>query len=230
MFKPHRATRVNLEAVRLQQDLLGPMTRDEIWSAVALVVLIAGFATREYHGVAPAWLSVGVFLLLFSVGALDRTALQGGSLGLLVYSGVILSLGNVFTTLRIDVWLTSLVERGMPGFIANPYGFVVVVAGVAFVMHFFVPWMTASTILALVTMPIAEGLGFHPFIPVLVALIAGDHTLVPYVNSGYPLTYYASEGELFTHEQARWPLMLEAGYRLLACVASVPVWQLAGLM
>jgi CRP-like cAMP-binding protein/di/tricarboxylate transporter len=230
MFKPHRTARVNLEAVRLQQDLLGPMTRDETWSAVALVVLITGFATRDYHGIAPAWLSVGVFLLLFSVGALDRTALQGGSLGLLVYSGVILSLGNVFTTLRIDDWLTSLVKSGMPGFIANPYGFVMMVAAVAFLMHFFVPWMTASTILALVTMPIAEGLGFHPFIPVLVLLIAGDHTLVPYVNSGYPLTYYASEGELFTHEQARRPLMLEAGYRLLACLVSVPVWQLAGLM
>ena len=230
IFKPHRAARVNLEAVRLQQDLLGPLTRGEIWSAVALVVLVAGFATRDYHGIAPAWLSVLVFLLLFTVGVLDHTALQGGSLGLLVYSGVILGLGNVFTQLHIDDWLTSLVKSGMPGFIANPYGFVAVIAAVAFLMHFFVPWMTASTILALVTMPIAEGLGFHPFIPVLVLLIAGDHTFVPYVNSGYPLTYYASEGELFTHEQARWPLMLESGYRLLACLASVPVWRFAGLM
>jgi hypothetical protein len=118
----------------------------------------------------------------------------------------------------------------MPAFVVNPYGFVLVVALIAFVLHFFVPWMTASTLLALVTMPIAKGLGFHPFIPVLVALIAGDHTLVPYVNSGYPIMYFASEGELFSHAQARRPLVLESGFRVVALLVSVPVWQLAGLM
>jgi CRP-like cAMP-binding protein len=57
LFKPHRVGRVNLDAVRLQQALLGPVTRNEIWSAVVLVVLIAGFASRPYHGIAPAWLA-----------------------------------------------------------------------------------------------------------------------------------------------------------------------------
>ncbi len=231
LFKPHRDGRVNLEAVRLQQALLGPLTPNEIWSAVVLVALIAGFATRPYHGIAPAWLALGAFLLLFTLGALDQSAFQGGgTLGLLVYAGVILSLGNVFATLHIDAWLTSLVQGGMPAMVKNPYGFVLTISILAFVMHFFVPWMTASTIIALVAMPIAEGLGFHPFIPVLVALIAGDHTIVPYVNSGYAIIYFASEGDLFTHAQARVPLVLEGGYRLAALLLSVPVWQFMGLM
>jgi hypothetical protein len=123
-----------------------------------------------------------------------------------------------------------MVQSGMPAMVRNPYGFVVTISLVAFVLHFFVPWMTASTIIALVAMPIAEGLGFHPFIPVLVALIAGDHTIVPYVNSGYAIIYFASEGELFTHAQARLPLVLEGVYRLVALILSVPAWQLMGLM
>ena len=118
----------------------------------------------------------------------------------------------------------------MPPIVANPYGFVLVVALTAFALHFIVPWMTACTLLALVTMPLAEGLGFHPFIPVLVALVAGDHTILPYVNSGYAITYFASEGELFTHAQARPMLWLEALFRLLALLLSVPIWQLMGLM
>jgi CRP-like cAMP-binding protein len=230
-FRPHRAGTVNLDAVRLQRAVLGPLTWNEIWSAGVLVVLIAGFASRPYHGVAPAWLALAAFLLLFALGALDQSALQGGGiLGLLVYAGVILSLGGVFTELRIDVWLTSLVRGGMPGIVGNPYAFVLTIALIAFVLHFFVPWMTASTILALVAMPIAEGLGFHPFIPVLVALIAGDHTLVPYVNSGFAIMYFASEGELFTRAQARWPLVIESLVRLAAVLLSVPAWQLMGLM
>jgi CRP-like cAMP-binding protein len=230
-FKPHRTGRVNLEAVQLQQALLGPLTRNEIWSAVVLILLIVGFASRPYHGIAPAWLALIAFLFLFTLGALDQSAFQGGgTLGLLVYCGVILSLGNVFTTLHIDTWLTSLVQSGMPAMVRNPYGFVLTISIIAFVLHFFVPWMTASTIIALVAMPIAEGLGFHPFIPVLVALIAGDHTIVPYVNSGYAIVYFASEGDLFTHDQARWPLVLESLLRPAALLLSVPVWQLMGLM
>jgi CRP-like cAMP-binding protein/di/tricarboxylate transporter len=231
LFRPQAHARVNLEAVRLQQALLGPLTRHEIWSAVTLVALVAGFATRPYHGIAPAWLAVAGFLFLFVLGTLDQTALGGGgTLGLLVYAGVILSLGNVFATLHIDAWLTALVQGGMPPIVKNPYGFVLVVAAIAFVLHFFVPWMTASTILALVTMPIAEGLGFHPFVPVLVALVAGDHTLLPYVNSGYAILYFASEGALFTHRQARAPLVLEAVFRVAGLLLSVPVWQLMGLL
>jgi CRP-like cAMP-binding protein len=231
LFRPHREGEVNLEAVQLQQAVLGPMTRHEIWSAVVLVLLIAGFATRPYHGVAPAWLALAAFLLLFTLGTLDGTALQGGgTLGLLIYSGVILSLGQVFGHLRIDAWLMAVVQEGMPGMVRNPYGFVLAVALIAFALHFFVPWMTASTILALVTMPIADGLGFHPFVPVLVALIAGDHTLLPYVNSGYAIMYFASEGDLFTRAQSRWPLAIEAVARLAAVLLSVPAWQLMGLM
>ena len=85
----------------------------------------------------------------------------------------------MFTTLHIDTWLTSLVQSGMPAMVRNPYGFVLTISIIAFVLHFFVPWMTASTIIALVAMPIAEGLGFHPFIPVLVALIAGTTRSCP---------------------------------------------------
>jgi CRP-like cAMP-binding protein len=231
IFQPHRRARVNMDAIRLQQALLGPITKNEVWSAVALGTLLLGFATRDLHGIPPAWMAVGVFLGLYITGTLDQTALQGGGvLSLLVYSGVILSLANVFATLHIDVWLAGVVQAGMPELVRNPYGFVSVVAAIAFVLHFFVPWMTASTILALVTMPLAAGMGFHPFIPVFVALVAGDHTVVPYVNSGYPIVYFASEGELFSHAQARGPLILEAVYRLLAVLLSVPAWQFVGLM
>jgi hypothetical protein len=161
---------------------------------------------------------------------LDHTALQtGGSLGLLVYSGLTLSLGTVFASLGIDAWLSGLVRAGMPAMIANPYGFVLVLALTAFTLRFFVPWMTASTLLTLVAIPLAEGLGFNPFVPVLVALIAGDHAFLPYVNTGFSIVYFASDGELFNHAQARTPLMVESLIRIVALAASVPIWRALGM-
>jgi CRP-like cAMP-binding protein/di/tricarboxylate transporter len=230
-FRPRSRRAVDVRAVRLQEELLGRLTRAEIWSVVVLVALVVGFATRPYHGVAPAWLAVAVFVVLFVVGVLDHTALHtGGSLGMLVYSGVILSLGTVFTSLGIDTWLSSLVRGGMPAMVTSPYGFVLVLALTAFALRFFVPWMTLSTLLALVAIPMAEGLGFQPFIPVLVVLIAGDHAFLPYVNTGYAMVYFASDGELYRHEQARTPLMVESAIRVGALVASVPIWRLLGVL
>jgi CRP-like cAMP-binding protein/di/tricarboxylate transporter len=230
-FRPRSRRQVDVRAVRLQEEVLGRLTRAEIWSVVVLVALVVGFATRPYHGVAPAWLAVAVFVVLFVVGVLDHTALHtGGSLGLLVYSGVILGLGAVFASLGIDTWLSSLVRSGMPAMVTDPYGFVLVLALTAFALRFFVPWMTLSTLLALVAIPLAEGMGFPPFIPVLVALIAGDHSFLPYVNTGYSMVYFASDGELFSHEQARTPLMVESLIRIGALVASVPIWRFLGVL
>jgi hypothetical protein len=107
---------------------------------------------------------------------------------------------------------------------------VAAVALVAFVLRFLVPWMTLATVLVLVTIPLAGGLGVHPFVPLLVSLIASDHTFLPYVNVGDSMLYFASDGELFSHAQARRPLMVEALIRLLALVASVPVWRLMGFL
>ncbi len=230
-FRPRSLRQVDVRAVRLQEELLGSLTRAEIWSVVVLVGLVVGFATRPYHGIAPTWLAVSVFVVLFMVGVLDHSALQtGGSLGLLVYSGLILSLGVVFAGLGIDSWLSSLVRSGMPRIVANPYAFVLVLSLVAFALRFFVPWMTASTLLVLVTIPLAEGLGFHPVIAVLVSLMAGAHSFLPYVNMGYSIVYFASDGELFSHAQARRPLMVESLIRILALVASVPIWDALGMM
>jgi di/tricarboxylate transporter len=230
-FRPRVTRAVDVRAVRVQEELLGPLTRAEIWSVIVLVALVVGFATRPYHGVAPAWMAVAVFVVLFVVGVLDQSALQtGGGLGLLVYSGVILSLGNVFSALQIDAWLSGLVRSGMPAMVTNRYGFVLALALASFALRFIVPWMTASTLLVLVAIPVAEGLGFHPFIPALVILMAGDHTFLPYINLGYSLVYFGSDGQLFSHAQARWPLMMESLIRIAAIVASVPAWQVLGLL
>jgi hypothetical protein len=57
----------------------------------------------------------------------------------------------------------------------------------------------------------------------------GPHDL-PYVNSGNAIVDVGSEGDLFTHAQAWWPLVIEGLPRPVALLLSVPVWKLMGLM
>ncbi len=64
----------------------------------------------------------------------------------------------------------------------------------------------------------------------MVALIAGNHTIVPYVNINYGTLYAVTGGDLFTHRQARPILWLEGGFRLVAVLLAIPYWRLVGLM
>ncbi|KAF0243075.1 MAG: di-/tricarboxylate, partial [Planctomycetota bacterium] len=230
-FRPHRAGGADLGAIRLQRRILGKPAREEFFAAAVLVALVAGFATRSLHGVEPAWIAVGVFLALFFARILDRTALQNSAiLGVLVYLGVIMGLGGIFASLGIDSWLASAIGRSLPSAVRNPFVFVGAVASAAFLLRFFVPWSTATSLLALAAIPVAQSLGIHPFVPVITALVAGDHTFLPYVNQAYAIVYFAADGELFSHEQARPMLFLEAGLRFAALLASVPVWKAMKLL
>lgn len=78
--------------------------------------------------------------------------------------------------------------------------------------------------------PVAQALGIDPFVPAMAALIAGSHTIVPYVNINHATLYAVTGGDLFTHRQARPFLWLEGGFRLVAVLLAVPHWRLVGLM
>ncbi len=57
-----------------QLEMLGlPSRNDRITALVALAVL-AGWITQPWHGVDPAWLTLGGLCLLLATQVLDRTA------------------------------------------------------------------------------------------------------------------------------------------------------------
>jgi CRP-like cAMP-binding protein/di/tricarboxylate transporter len=231
LLRPFETHLVNPITIRTQQRILGPLSRTEVIGAAGVIGLIAGLATRPLHGIDAPWVVALVFLGLYVTGALDSSALNAGSsLSMLVSLGVSLGLRGIFTAHQIDVWLASTLKEVLPSATMGPYAFVGVLATLAWTLHFFVPWLTASPILALATMPLAAGLGISPLVPVLVVLVAGNHTFLPHLNSAHKIMDSASEGALFTRAQARPLLWIDALARVPALILSVPAWHALGLL
>lgn len=230
IYRPPMHTPIDRTKVRTQLELLGPISRAEVVSLLALVLLILGFVTQPYHGVAIVWVAICVFVGLVASGVLDEASFhRGADLGLLTYFGVLLSLGGLFTSLGLDRWLTDTLTAPLGGMAGNPYLFMLIVSAAAAVLHFVVPYNTASPVLALVSIPVAIANSYSPFLPVIAVLMAGDHSFAPYTSLPYLALYSGSDGELFTHRQASPLLKLNAGFRIIALTVSVPVWQLMGL-
>jgi DASS family divalent anion:Na+ symporter len=227
---PHQGT-IDLNTVRIQRELLGPVTRDEAASGLALVALVAAYVTQGYHGLHPAWIAAAIFVGLFVTGALTQATFQSGiNWGIVLYAGILLGIGTVFDSLKIGVWLGSELQQVLHGTTASPYTFVLATGVAAFALRFVMPIPTLMPIMALVTMPLAISVGYSPFVPVITMLMVGEHTFVPYINQTYLAMYHLSNGDLFSHEQARRAHTIEAAFRLLAVLASVPYWQALGLV
>jgi di/tricarboxylate transporter len=231
MYRPAIHNPVDRTRIGIQLALLGKLTRHEVMSIAALLLLGIGFSTRPYHGVADVWTAFAACLMLFIARTLDDKSFQSGvNWGMMIYYGVLMSLGTVLASVKVDTWLTDMVGGLLEKTLANPYGFVFTVATLGAALRFVVPWTTLCSLLALVTMPLAISVGYHPLVPVLVLLIATDHTFFPFINEAYFTMHHASDGYMFGHKQVRYALWAEAALRIVVLTASVPLWRMMGLM
>jgi di/tricarboxylate transporter len=95
-----------------QLEMLGPPSgNDRITALVALAVL-AGWITQPWHGVDPAWLTLGGLCLLLATQVLDRTALQGQVDGsFLLFMGMAFSLADLAIHVGADAWFAMRARR-----------------------------------------------------------------------------------------------------------------------
>jgi CRP-like cAMP-binding protein/di/tricarboxylate transporter len=231
VLRPPLRISVDRPTIEVQRLLLGPLTREEKVGAGALLALALGFGTQPYHRLDPAVIALVAFLLLVPLGGLNADLFRAGvNWGLVVYLGLFLGLGSAFARLGIDRWFAEASSGALAGAVANPYLFVLAIGIAAAALHFVVPWGTASPLLALATIPLAQAAGYHPFVPVIAVLLAGDHTVLPYMNSAYLTMYFATDGELFDHKQVQVIRWLGLLFRLAALLLSVPYWRTLGLL
>jgi len=229
-IRPPLRTALDQRRLALQIDILGPLTRDELLGILALLGLGLGFATRFLHGVPDVWTAIGVTTLLFATGALDdRTFRNGVDWGVMLFYGVLMSLGGVMSHLGLDRWIGSMASGVLSDVIGTPYAFVPALAVLCSALRFVFPKVTLAAMMALIAVPLATAAGYSPLVPLLTLVIASDHSALPYVNETYPIMVSASDGVLFSPAQARLPLLLEMLARILAVCASIPVWHAMGL-
>ena len=225
---PRSATRGTVQA---QRAVLGPMSRSEAIAAAVVVLLILAFLLGPLVGLEPAWPAVLAMVVLGATGVLDQQGFRNGvNWSFLIFFGVMLSLADVFATLKVDAWLAAVTASPLAPLAANPALFLVAVGLAGYAVNFAVRWQAACVLMTLVLVPAVAPLGVEPWVVGITALVTTNMWFLPYQSTIYQALYYGTDEQAFSHAQAR-PIALVYGFACLAgLVASVPFWQAMGLL
>ena len=231
LLRPEAPVKGLREKVQVQRRILGPLSRGEGIAAAVFVLLVLAFVLAPSVGVDPAWPAVLAMAVLVATNVLDQQGFKSGiNWSFLIFFGVILSMVEVFATLKIDTWLGTAAIRLLAPLAASPVLFVVAVALAGYLLNFIVRWQALSPLMALVLIPVVAPLGIEPWVVGMIALVATNMWFLPYQSTTYQALYYGADEQAFSHAQVR-PIALIYGLAcLVGLVASVPVWRAMGLL
>jgi DASS family divalent anion:Na+ symporter len=112
----------------------------------------------------------------------------------------------------------------------GPFTFLAAVVIIVFFARFFLRKAAAALILPVLIMPYGQEMGIHPGVVLLTILAACECFLLAYQDGPYQIAYSSTNGEAFTHSQARKILAVKLVATVLGLAISVPYWKLLGLI
>ena len=231
VLRPERVGGQLRGRIEAQRRVLGPMSRAEWIAAGVFLALLVAFVLGPLIGLEPAWAAVLAMVVLGATGVLDGQGFRAGiNWSFLLFFGAMLSLAEVFSTLKVDAWLASAAAAPLTPLAGTPALFLLAVGLVGYLINLVVRWQAACLLMTLVLVPATQPLGFEPWVIGMTALVTTNMWFLPYQSTIYQALYYGTDEQAFTHQQAR-PIALLYGLILLvALVATVPIWRLMGLV
>ena len=169
-------------------------------------------------------------LAAVAVGSFDGPALQALDWGMLLFFGVVLSLGRLATSLGIDAAAGALIDGLLGPTRPGPLVMVLTVALVSLVLRLVLEQDLTVLLVSLAMIPVATAAGVEPWAVTIALLTTSVTWLLPFQTSAYMVARAASEDRLFSHEQARRFALAYAGLTLLGLALAVPYWRLLGLL
>src|SRR6185369_3323234 len=158
-YRPSRFNAVESMVLDAQILTLGPMTRAEKISLGTTVVTMAGFLSQSWHGVNPAWVAMGSFLVLCFGGVLDEKSVRSDiDWNFLLSFGALIGFGAVISTSGLSS-VIARVSAPVLNLVANsPYLFLPVVATAMHLVRFVLPLPAAILVMLLAVLPMLPSL------------------------------------------------------------------------
>ena len=215
----------------LNVETFGPLSGNEWIAIVVLLSTVAGWLTVPLHGIHESWVALIGLLAFLSSGVLDNKTFKNGvDWGLVLFFGIVNSMAMICRYLKIDVWLVGIIEPILGSLAIGPFTFLTAVVLIVFVARFFLRKAAAALILPLLIMPYGQEIGIHPGVVLLAILAAGECFVLAYQDGPYQIAYSSTNGDAFTHSQARKILAAKFVATILGIAISVPYWKMLGLI
>lgn len=211
---------------------LGPMSRDEKLAAVFLALALIGWIFGKQIGLDSAIVALIVMCLMAATGLLTpKDFTTKISWSTVVFIGGVFSLAAMITKLEINTWLAGLLSPVMAPLAANPYLFVAVICVATYILRLVVVSQTAVTAIFFAALGgICLATGIDPWVMLFTCYMSTLVWHFSFSNVTYIAAIGSTNGEMCEHKDTQPMNLAYMAINLVACVASVPVWQMMGMM
>jgi len=223
-------TRASSVVRRSQERSLGPVSRRELVSLIALGVLIAGLLLQPVLRLDIAVIGLASLLVAIGGGALDRQTFRSGiDWATLSLFGVLLGAGGVLRSGGVDRWIADLItpvarSLGQPAFV------ILLLALLVIVVRLVLPMVPAGFLLLITLVPAAPQLGLSGWVVGFVISVVILTWVLPRQYEVLRMFREITEGEMFSDRQALAVGVSITVIALLAILLSVPYWRAIGIL
>jgi hypothetical protein len=197
---------------------------------VVLLLTMCGWILAPAFG-----LEIGVIAMLGLLGAVvtgnfGRQTVQALDWDYIVFYGVALSLAHLSASLGFDRVIGGVIGPLVGANGAGVVAVVLVIATMALLVCLAVGPDQTVLLLGLALVPTVAQLGIEPWIAIVIVLAMAGVWLIPSQVPMYLGAYSASEGRLFSPDQARRAAFGYVAVLVVALVLSVPFWHALRLL
>ena len=198
--------------------------------ALILALTVIGWIAAPWLGLDLATVALLGLLAAAGAGSFDGPALQALDWGMLLFFGVVLSLGRLATSLGVDAAAGGAIDGLLGPTRPGPLAMVLAAALVSLVLRLVLEQDLTVLLASLALVPVATAAGVEPWAVTIALLATSVAWFFPFQTSSYMVARAASEDRLFSHEQARRFALAYAGLTLLGLALAVPYWRLLGIL
>jgi di/tricarboxylate transporter len=190
-----------IETVKKQP--IGKMNKNEIISAVILLLVFGLSLTSSLHGLSTAIICIAAMLCFFVFGVLETKDFNAAAnWNLVVFIAMAFSLGPIFNATGISDWLSSIVVPAIEPIAGNPWLFVFAVTAFMFLWSLVdvAMFLPTISIMAPILPRIQAAYQINPLVWIAIFILAGNAFFMAYQNMWAVMSRSIAEDRAWTNK------------------------------
>jgi di/tricarboxylate transporter len=232
VLKPKQSVFISQEDFRQQFSQLPPISKQEIVTAIVLVLAFILFFTARLHHLPEPAICLGALFLLSAAGIIQKPDIGTGiNWDLALFIGISIGLGAVCSASGISEWMGSIIVPAIKPIATNPWIFSMTICIALFSWRFvdvarFLPTMA---ILVPILPQIEKAYGISPLVWVPLFAMAINSFVMSYINIWALQSESMINEKIWTSGQMAKYGMVYVLASIIATMVSVPYWISIGL-
>lgn len=231
-LKPDQPITLKKEYFQEEYKKLGPFSKDQIVSAIILIICFLMFFTNRIHGIPDGATVLGGLFLLTLFGVIKGTEIGSGiSWDLVLFIGVAMSFGAVFGATGVSKWLVGVLVPVIAPLTTSPWLFAYSIIILFFVLRFFdvAVFIPTMAILIPILPEISKSFGINPLVWIALFIMGANCFFLSYTNMFAMVAESIAKERSWTSGQISKYGFVYGVAVLLTLAIAIPYWTSIGM-